>query len=121
MKLFSLEKYSKALFDPLYVADMDPFEEYAKCKSRCGRTEFECFNKCSEELQKRLDNEVKHSLKPEHQDIFNKKFNELSLYTECMTAAETSQRSINKCMIEHSQNKHAINSASAAVTMAAPQ
>ena len=33
VKLFALEKYSKALFDPLYIADIDPFVQYDQCKA----------------------------------------------------------------------------------------
>ena len=66
IKLFALEKYSKTLFDNQFIVDIDPFVEYEQCKANCRKGDYECFAFCNEQLQRRLDNEVKNSLAPKH-------------------------------------------------------
>lgn len=71
IKLFALEKYSKTLFDNQFIADVDPFVEYQQSKANCQNSDYECLTFSNEQLQRRLDNEVKNSLAPQHQVLFN--------------------------------------------------
>jgi hypothetical protein len=70
IELFALEKESKLTFDPLYVADLDPFNQFDLCKRRCGKGDYLCVAKCNDELQKRINNEIMFSLSPSDQVLF---------------------------------------------------
>ncbi len=107
--LFSLEKESKLTFDPLYLADLSPFEEVNLCKRRCDRGDFICIATCNAELQKRLDGEVSFSLNPSDQVEFQAEMKLIQDIFNCYLYASSEQEAeacVNKLTSNNSLSLH---------------
>ena len=86
IKLFALEKEARLTFDSVYVADLSPFEDFEFCKRKClGKAM--CLLSCNQELQKRLDEEVKFSLTPAYQVLFQSEMSQLQEIFDCYSTS----------------------------------
>ncbi|CDW81894.1 UNKNOWN [Stylonychia lemnae] len=99
VKLFALEKHSRASFDPLYLAATDVFEAYSQCLNNCvlGDADvYTCMDGCSTQYQKSLEKEMSYSLGLENLQSFTSITESWIQYTNCMRKA-TSQEEQQAC------------------------
>ncbi|CDW76344.1 UNKNOWN [Stylonychia lemnae] len=64
VNLFALEKYSRATFDPLYLADSTDWDQYKHCKKHCKSNDLNCVPKCLGNFSKSVFNQASQSLNP---------------------------------------------------------
>jgi hypothetical protein len=94
--LFSLEKHSRALFDPLYEADTQIFDSFRNCYRLCTIEDTQCLKACYSQLRSDLDREVENSLNKIDQIDFNAQMKYLKDVIRC--GALSTQQEVDACL-----------------------
>ncbi|CDW80568.1 UNKNOWN [Stylonychia lemnae] len=90
VNLFALEKFSKASFDPLYLADTTIFDDLNTCYMSCG-SDAVCVNTCLEKFYAEMYRQSSYSLASAQQDQFSEFTNNLQKLGECLAKATTQE------------------------------